>query len=330
VFAADPERVGYPWDWSHEHLLFSHTSDPAVLAIIQKDPRAFHQWPRRNRLASQEGAPISFDTFLQSDFMQPKDTFASPSLASDAEPRSGSDLAKQSKRRDWGVSLGATKFSNVNATNTGPIYPAKYNFNINSTPSCLLPTDGGDYVAFPTGANGKTSTNTMNPNGQASIVAYYSLYSTQPAGGLCDTDGPLVGWSYVNAACPATMSSDPILSPPVISMDGTKVAWVTSTGKVQIVTYGVGVTSGGAETVLSPACIGPSSSGGDGGSLQTVTLVNSKETGPKVSVSALYVDYKSDAAYVGDDDGYLHKISPFFHRDRSASGTNRRGLASLT
>jgi hypothetical protein len=36
-----------------------------------------------------------------------------------------------------------------------------------------------------------------------------------------------------------------------------------------------------------------------------------------VTLSEIYVDYNTDSAYVADDDGYLHKISPFF----TTSGT---------
>ena len=226
VFAADAERVGLPWDWSHEHLLFSKTDDPEVLAIIQKDPRAFHQWLRRNGTAAHsamDGVPISFDTFMQSNDA----LLGSATPESGFEPRPGSKRVKH--KRDWGVSLGATNFNPVNAPTSMPLYPAKYTFDISATPSCQ-----NDYAVFPTGANGKTSTNVMPPTGQASIIAYNYLYSTQGSvGGYCKNNGPKVDWAYINAACPATSSNDPILSSPVISVDGTKGAWVTSTGKVR-------------------------------------------------------------------------------------------------
>jgi len=301
AFAADAPRVGLPWDWSHEHVVFGKTDDPEIMAIIRKDPRAFHQWLRRNPTAAQsamDGVPISFDSFMQSN-----DTpfgSATPESGPDSQPRS----RRVKHKRDWGVSLGATHFNGVNATNVAPLYPAKYTFDINATPSCL-----NDYAVFPTGANGKTSTNVMTPNGQASIVGYNYLYSTQGSvGGFCNNNGPKVAWSYVNVACPGTMNNDPILSSPVISLDGTKVAWVTSAGKVQIVTIGAG---GGS--VLAPLCIGSVASGGDGAVLQTLALANAKHNPTSgVSVSAIFVDYNSDSAYVGDDDGFLHKISPFF------------------
>ena len=68
----------------------------------------------------------------------------------------------------------------------------------------------------------------------------------------------------------------------------------------------------GAETVTNPACIGIPPLG-DGASLLSVTLANAKGVGPSVTFSHIFVDYDSDFAYVGDDDGFLHKISPFFN-----------------
>jgi hypothetical protein len=84
--------------------------------------------------------------------------------------------------------------------------------------------------------------------------------------------------------------------------------------KVQILTYGTGTTGGSPETVTNPACIGPVTPlNGDGASLLSVTLANVTRVGPSVTFSEIFVDYDSDSAYVGDDDGFLHKISPFFN-----------------
>ena len=43
TFASKPERIGFPWDWSHEHVFCSNTTDPEVLAKIQQDPRLLHR-----------------------------------------------------------------------------------------------------------------------------------------------------------------------------------------------------------------------------------------------------------------------------------------------
>jgi hypothetical protein len=193
-------------------------------------------------------------------------------------------------------------FNMVNS-NTPPVFPVKFTWDINQAPSCT-----NDYAAFPTGTMGKTSTNAMTPNGQASIIGFKNLYSTQPSpGGLCNTDGPTVAWSYIDAACPATMTNDSISSSPVASYNGKKIAWVTNKGVVHVLTIGTG---GG--TALAPICIGS-----DGSTLQTVHLSNAKNSSANVTLSEIYVDYNTDSAYVADDDGYLHKISPFF----TTSGT---------
>jgi hypothetical protein len=308
-----PDRVGLPWDWSHQHVVFTNTTNLETLEKIGQDPRAFHQWLRRTWNFSQRAADdeplISLDTFLHSNGT----LFELPTPESDPEPNPETWPRHHRRRRehgrtlrrDWGASLGATHFNNVNSNNSTPVYPAKYTFDVNATPSCA-----NDYVVFPTGNNSKTSTNPITPNGQAAIIGYNNLYSTQPtAGGYCNQAGPTVAWAYINAACPATQSNDPILSSPVLSLDGTEIAWVTSKGDVQILTRTTG-TAGG--TALAPLCIGPVASGGDGSSLQSLQLGDAKQNPTNVTLSQLYVDYHSDSAYVGDDNGYLHKIQPFF------------------
>jgi len=60
--------------------------------------------------------------------------------------------------------------------------------------------------------------------GQASIVAFNHLYSTQgSAGGYCDSNGPTVYWSYQTSTL-ATKGG--VETSPVISADGNKVAYV--------------------------------------------------------------------------------------------------------
>jgi hypothetical protein len=176
VFAQDPQRrAGLPWDWSHEHLVFGKTDDPAVKAILKKDIRAYHQRLRRNGTAARRAALL--DSTL---------------AGSAAAAQQASDAGKHSGKRDWSVTLGATQYSPV-ITGT-PLYPAKYTFDLNAMPDCL-----NDYVAFPTGALGKTSTTMMPPpfNGQASIAALNQLYSSQggASGPMCGTAGPEVFWA---------------------------------------------------------------------------------------------------------------------------------------
>ena len=82
---------------------------------------------------------------------------------------------------------------------------------------------------MPSGTNGG---GTPTP----SIIAFNELYASQGGGlpaGYCSTTGPSVAWAYLNVLCATstTTSNDSILSSPVLSFDGTKVAWVTSDRK---------------------------------------------------------------------------------------------------
>jgi hypothetical protein len=279
----NPARVGFPWDWSHQYVVFTNTTDLKVLEKMGQDPRFFHHWLRRN-------LPLLQQNWIGS--------FGAPSLAMpvrddrDNEEARGHQGKSRRMKRDWNTDLGNGGFVNANT------FPAKWTYDVNAPPSCTQ-----DYVVFPTGANGSSS--------QASVLAFNQLYSTQGSpGGLCAQDGPSVAWAYVNAACPATSISDPIKSSPVLSLDGTKVGWVTTTGKVQVLTIGTTGSNGAAPTQGKgsppvPVCIGNPT---NNAVLGTVTLNGS----PAVSNSAVYVDYANDIGYVGDDSGKLHKLTPFF------------------
>ncbi len=49
--AAQPgERVGVPWDWSHQKVFFSQPTDPEMQAIVERDPRYWHQQLHRGQM----------------------------------------------------------------------------------------------------------------------------------------------------------------------------------------------------------------------------------------------------------------------------------------
>jgi hypothetical protein len=411
AFSREPDRIGLPWDWSHEHVIFSQTTDPVVLAAIEQDPRFMHQ-----RL--QRGLPLPASALAR--YLEPRNKKAveprslphNPGIlwsaletavrgnlsmtVHAAEPRSSRTstlpashlrsvltaiiivglafpiaLSRQSRwcetllsvlaimlfltitncggvggttstgvgptstnpepqtlKGDWGANIGAmSSITLLNANNAPPMYPAKYSFDTSQQPSCT-----NDFAVFATGAQG-TSTG-VNPT--PSIMAFNQLYSSQGGGspaGYCGTSGPTVAWAYINVTCATstTNSSDRILSSPVISSDGTKVAWVTSNGKVQILTIG---TTGNNGTSTSTAKCIENAPGGTGTSpnnavLNSVTLGNPKNNPTTVTLSQLFVDYNSDSAYVGDDDGYLHKITPFFTATGALSDTATASWAAL-
>jgi hypothetical protein len=180
---------------------------------------------------------------------------------------------------DWSVTLGGT-----NSLLPRNQYPAKFSFDINAPPDCV-----NDFVVFPTNHGGSVT--------QATIVAYNQLYSTQGvAGGLCNQNGPSVKWAYNTGGV--------IRSSPVLSLDGTKVAWVDfSTGRLHVLTPGTTGSNGTA--VTAPVTAGVGNNAVD----HSFRLNGS----PRISQSSLFVDYSNDVGYVGDDRGVLHKISGFFN-----------------
>src|SRR4029077_9909661 len=110
-------------------------------------------------------------------------------------------------------------------------------FDVTATPDCV-----NDFVAY---NNAENFTNTVpGPN----IAAFNELYSTQGvAGGLCNQDGPSVYWSYYTSTA---FGEGFTPTSPVLSLDGTKVAFIQTAGaaSLQIVKW-----KAGQGTIASPA-----------------------------------------------------------------------------
>jgi hypothetical protein len=106
--------------------------------------------------------------------------------------------------RDWNVNLGAGKVA-------FGMSPAKYGFDVNAPPSCT-----NDYAAFGLNVAGVTG-------GQANLVAFNNLY--RGPGGLCGTGAPSTLFAYNTT----TVAGGSIDTSPVLSLDGTKIAFVEST-----------------------------------------------------------------------------------------------------
>jgi len=197
-------------------------------------------------------------------------------------------------RADWGTSL------TPGGSNGFGQFPAKFTFDVTATPDCV-----NDFVVYNNTAN--FTNTTPGPN----IAAFNHLYSTQGvAVGLCAQDGPSVYWSYYTST--AFLEGTTPTSP-VLSSDGTKVAYVQSAagGSLQIVKW-----KAGQGTIAAPAIPDTDISGASwatcpaGNScIQTLTF----SAGIPDTHSAPFVDYKNDVLYVGDDAGRLHKFTGVFN-----------------
>ena len=180
----------------------------------------------------------------------------------------------------WNQSLGAG--AGVGAVN----FPAKFSFN-SGVANC-----GSDYVVYSTGLAGSSS--------QASLIAFNNLYSG------CEDAVPSVYWAY--------NTSGQILTSPVLSLDGTQIAFAQTTpgaGSLVLLKWaaspGTSVATPGIPMPVSPAaystCLAPP--------CMTILALQSPPLADDTT-SSVYYDYTSDTAWVGDSNGYLHRFSPVF------------------
>jgi hypothetical protein len=205
--------------------------------------------------------------------------------------------------RDWGTSLGVNGSTGVPVTGTTwfPVYPAKFSFDTTAAPSCA-----NDFVVFPTNLVGASA-------GQASIVAYNNLYSNTTSTGFCTTAGPSVYWSYnTNLNATGGKTTGTIATSPIISADGTKVAFIENSGGAGAVLHLLKwkAGDGGAiGTAINPTTTTAwTSCPATGACMISITFANAGvDTG-----SSPFYDYVHDALYVGDDVSALHKFINVF------------------
>jgi hypothetical protein len=183
-----------------------------------------------------------------------------------------SALTNVTAQRDWSVTLGAGRL-------LANVYPAKYSFNPALPPDCT-----NDYVVFGLNVAGTTG-------GQANLVAFNNLYAG--LGGLCGAN-PTVMFAY-NIT---TSSAGKVVTSPTLSLDGTQIAFVESNATAGTATFHVLTWTAGQGGILTAAA-------------PTMTSLTYSTTANDTS-SSPYVDYSSDTAYVGADDGNLYVIHPVF------------------
>src|SRR5580700_5237126 len=189
-------------------------------------------------------------------------------------------------RGDWSEDMGAG--ATVGAGN----FPAKFSFETTSA-NCVTPAppvgEQPDFVVYNTSLPGSTS--------QATIVAFTNLYSS------CTGGTPQTYWAYNTGATGAVVTS------PVLSFDGTQVAFVQSTpaaATLVILRWKAGTGSlgspatpaSGSCTALTTPCM----------TSITFSTANS-DTTPTDTASSPFYDYLNDAIYVGDSMGFLHKFT---------------------
>jgi len=140
--------------------------------------------------------------------------------------------------------------------------------------------------------------------GQANLLGLNQLY--RGTGGLCGTGTANVNWAYNGST-----AGGKVLTSPVISLDGTKIAYVESAASstiFHILTWRTGEGTSATATVV-PTLNGSCTT------TPTVTSCLKSVTLPGTAtdtISSPWIDYQTDTAFVGTDDGRIHKISCVF------------------
>jgi hypothetical protein len=181
--------------------------------------------------------------------------------------------------RDWNVALRGRLSANM--------YPAKYSFDPTAPPDCTK-----DFVIFGLNLAGVTG-------GQANLVGFNNLYAGTPAG-LCSGTGPNVLFGY-NVT---TVVGGRIVTSPMLSLDGKKIAFVESTGTsaiFHVLTWTAG--QGGIATAVVP----------------TMTSLTFSPAATSTT-SSPWVDYNGDIVYLGADDGNVYKITGVFNGTPTLAG----------
>jgi len=239
---------------------------------IRFNTAALHQHPELAARDPRAAAQLYREAFAQAR-AQMGTPFAAPAAATSVS----------APHRDWSVSLGTGR------TSFGQ-FPAKWNSDPTQPPSCTT-----DFVVYPINVVGATG-------GQPSIVGLNNLYAA-PSGALCTNP-----FNQPNFLFTYNTSTDPngrILTSPVLSLDGKKVAFIeTSTvaGARTSILHVLKIPTSGSHVTANPSTAVPA------GAMTSTTISNASNT-----LSSPWIDYPSDTAYVGLDNGVLYKITGVFN-----------------
>jgi hypothetical protein len=134
---------GLPQDWSHRHMLY--TNPDTQYEAARKDTLAYEQWKQKNRdprFAAQVARKTRFVQTTEHSPFSPQQLQWADRFRRDPPPAAGPAI-----HRDWSNVLGG-----VTGVGHAGVFPAKYQFDINATPSCA-----NDFVVYTTASAGATS-----------------------------------------------------------------------------------------------------------------------------------------------------------------------------
>jgi hypothetical protein len=264
-------------------MLSAHAGNPS-----QRGASLTTDWSHRHLIFSRPGSDEQFARVAEEprfwqQIRRREQALMPPTSMADAD--SGAIAPEIVKRyspklkRDWSEDLGTG--ASAGAGN----YPAKYSFK-GSTANCGAATQP-DYVVYSTGLAGSG----------ASVVAFDNLYSG------CGGTVPSVYWAF--------NTGGQVLTSPLISLSGSQVAFVeTSGGHGILVMLKWAAGSGTLSTPVVPTLVAASSySGCTAPCMTQISLADGSDD----TTSSVFYDYTNDIGWVGGTGGWLHKITGMFN-----------------
>jgi hypothetical protein len=271
---------GIPQDWSNRHVIYTRNGSFEDMVKVRDDPRFINSFLRYNKNSGIHQSAQSSRAGLSD-------------IGSEYDPLT-SGRNKHSKV-DWAVSLGSTSGMALGES------PAKYTLDPYQPPSC------SDFVVYTIDAAPGVHT-------QANLIGLYNLYTggSTIANGYCLGIAPKFLFSYAIGTGASELS-------PVLSLDGTKVAWLenrvvagsptTDHAFLHVTTF---VAGQGTDATTGAVAVGSGGSSDIAIDYTNLTLSACSASPSFNTDSDLYVDYGSDSGYVSADNGILYHISGIF------------------
>jgi hypothetical protein len=300
--ASSTPGFGGPQDWSNRHVIFTRNGSLEDMWKLRDDPRflggTLLRYMKEQRARSGQTSANGLN--VQS-LPENGSSTSTPELERFApwDPlpiRPIRPVKNKHSNVDWSVSLGPT--AGMALGETPAIYTANY-----SSPSC-----SNDFAVFTLNATPSAS--------QANLLGLTNLYTTGAGTGFCSGTAPTFMFSYDIGTGPSPLS-------PVLSLDGTRVAWIENRGGTDAylhVTVWVANEGGTATSPVVPSgtltngVCAPSGSACDFALDYTNAVYSGCTTAyPAINThSDLYVDYSSNAGFISANNGLLYHIKNIF------------------
>jgi hypothetical protein len=278
-------------DWTHQHVIFSNPGTlqdatskgrRANWQRIVANPRYRMQLIRRNFAWS--AGTVNPRVGSRQGFEASQKESSSPRIG---KIKLSMPAQQESLDKDWEVQIAGGSNGSVALD----MYPAKYSFSPIGDADCT-----NDFVVFPVSANGQS-------NQIGNLYGLNNLYA-----GTCSGTVPTTLFNYL-------VGTGKVQTSPVLSPDGTKVAFVESVPNGSIFHVLTLDKSGNAGCPNASPCNGTvfNSPAVPGVNNSAVDVAITMSGGVSDTRSSPFVDYSGDIAYVGDDNGNLHKFTGVFN-----------------